>query len=262
MRHVDTRIRPFTPADAAGLLAVEQAIWRESPLHAREVAALAAFPEHGVWVAEAGEGGGKSRPQVVGFAWCFLTHTRARGACWELDLLAVHPGHRGRGLGTALVRAAYEDGRARGAARCRGIVAVGNTGSQIAFRRAGFTASTATRDLLARRVLTPPPPSPERAHFARSGEEGQASAVIFTHGRFTLEALRVHTLLYSGLWLESLPGDDDALLELLDQAEDFARQQGLRDITHLGILTEVLSGAGFRSENTYYEYLREYEVKR
>ena len=127
----DQLIRPFAPGDGAGLQAVERAVWAESRLATGEVEALACRPEHGVWVAEV-------NGAVAGFAWCFFARTHGHGRAWELDVLATHPDYRRRGLGTALVRAAYEGGRTRGAGKCRAIVAEANVASQRAFQAAGW----------------------------------------------------------------------------------------------------------------------------
>lgn len=274
---IESCIRPFAPADAAGVLAVERAVWAESPRAPGDVAALAARPEHGVWVAEVGGA-------VAGFAWGFLARTHGHGTAWELDLLAVHPERRGHGLGRALVQAVYAAGRARGAPRCRAIVAETNVPSQRAFRAAGFTMAPGLRDLLVRSArgvdtpaTLPPPYEPGNeydSYVFRLAEPPARLTAALNHTfaaydvdeapLIRLEGLPVYTLTYSGLWLEAmLYRGAETLGALVRLAEAFAREHRLADLGHLAPpgawrTRDDFVGQGFHVENSYYEFERSY----
>jgi GNAT superfamily N-acetyltransferase len=252
-------------------------VWAESRRTPDDVAALAARPEHSVWVAEV-DG------TVAGFAWGFLARTHGHGTAWELDLLAVHPDRRGHGLGRALVQAVYTAGRARGAPRCRAIVAETNLPSQRAFRAAGFTMTPGLRDLLVRHVRgvdAPPalPPAYEPgadydSYVFRLGEPPArlttalnqyfAAYDVEETPLVRLEGLPVYTLTYSGLWLEAmLYRGAETLGALVMQAETFAREHQLADLGHLAPpgawrTRDDFVGQGFHVENSYYEFERSY----
>lgn len=59
------------------------------------------------------------------------------GCPWVVDLL-VHPDHRSRGVGSALLRACEEAARAHGARRIGLGVAVSNTGARALYTRLGY----------------------------------------------------------------------------------------------------------------------------
>ncbi|KAH8655281.1 hypothetical protein BX600DRAFT_500505 [Xylariales sp. PMI_506] len=68
-----------------------------------------------------------STAHVVGFVDGFHTTSPATGVRrWELDLLAVDPDHRGRGIGRGLVEASVEAGRSMGCNIIRALVRVDN----------------------------------------------------------------------------------------------------------------------------------------
>ena len=127
-------IRAFdgSRAEAQGLLEVERATFDESPYDAAAVQALLSGGRLHAWLAHAGE-------QVVGFVAAFPTASLG-GAVWEIDLLAVHPGWRGRGLARRLIRAAAGAGASQ-APRARAVVAEDNRASASAFACSGFRAS-------------------------------------------------------------------------------------------------------------------------
>jgi len=76
---------------------------------------------------------------LVGFVDGFLTRSVAGVPRWEVDLLAVHPDHQGRGLGTRLVSASLKAGAEKGARLARGLVRLDNFASQRVFERCGFS---------------------------------------------------------------------------------------------------------------------------
>jgi ribosomal protein S18 acetylase RimI-like enzyme len=136
-----TLVRAFdgSLADAQGILTVERATFDESPYSAQQVQAmLTDGPQH-AWLAFGGGG-------VVGFAIAFGTASLS-GPRWELDLLAVHPRWRGRGLAARLIRAAAAGGSGI-AGRARAVIATDNGASLHAFRHAGFRPAPETCMLL------------------------------------------------------------------------------------------------------------------
>ena len=219
-------IRPFdgSLADAEGLLEVERATFDESPYAADEVQAMLARGAQRAWLAV-------GQDQVIGFVVAFGTHGLA-GPCWEIDLLAVHTGWTGRGVATRLIRAAAADG-ARSAPRARAAVATNNPGSARAFMRTGFrrgalcelyifrpqdhtlrpwtavgiavrevASSSELASLLAEEVVPVELAggnsggSPGDPTFLLAERKGQPAGYA--------ELIQVQTLLYRGVWIESL----------------------------------------------------------
>jgi ribosomal protein S18 acetylase RimI-like enzyme len=218
-----TAIRPFdgSLADAEGLLAVEKATFDESSYSAKQVRDMLVDGPQRAWLA-VGDG------NIVGFAVAFAT-TGLRGACWEIDFLAVLPAWRGRRLATRLIRAAASEGatNARGA---RAVVATDNPASERAFARAGFRRAEQCMLLIYRPQDQPVGPwsTPgvtvrEAASIAevtewlpKEGIPGESSARQGSQ-EFTLllveedgrpagyaELIEVQTILYRGVWIESM----------------------------------------------------------
>jgi L-amino acid N-acyltransferase YncA len=77
----------------------------------------------------------------------FATLSGAGVLRWEVDLLAVHPGYRGQGLGARLVRANTAAGRDAGAACVRALVHVENVASQRTFARCAYRREDALCNL-------------------------------------------------------------------------------------------------------------------
>ena len=233
-----TAVRAFDGSltDADGMLAVERDSFDESPYSRYQIRDMLTEGPQRAWLAVAGSA-------IVGFVVSFATHS-LNGASWEIDLMAVHPSWRGRGLGTRLVRAscAYGTGLA---GRARSVVSAGNQASARVFRRAGFRAakevcelyicriqeqqepeaathgtevtalgsSTEMRGWLAASEMVPP----GKPTFS-SSPQPPASAAQANHAsmpRFLVagrgsepggyaELIEVETLLYRGVWIESL----------------------------------------------------------
>lgn len=150
MEKEQAHIRPFenAGADAEGVLAVEQATFAESPYDADQVQDLLADERQRAWVAVSSQG-------VVGFVISFLTEGLAR-RWWEIDLLAVLPAWRGKGLATRLIQAAAATGAVQ-APQARAFTADDNVASAGAFRRAGFCRAGELFELLIHRKKDPAP---------------------------------------------------------------------------------------------------------
>ena len=273
-RDMQTIVRPFNGslADAAGLLEVERETFDESPYTAAQVLTmLTAGPQRG-WLALSGG-------RVLGFALAFATHGLA-GPSWEIDLLAVRPEATRRGLGTRLIRAASAAG-SRLAPRARAVVATDNQASIRAFRRAGFRADSAPCYLFARRAHKPEwtmpavpagllvrpaarpaelaawRPAPDAALLA---QPGLALLVATDDGHLGgyVELVQVETLLYRGLWIESLAADTPgARAALVAAALDRAADLGLDEVGAMvppgdEALRRALPAAGFRALDRFH----------
>jgi ribosomal protein S18 acetylase RimI-like enzyme len=211
-------IRPARPTltDAHALLEVERHSLGDSPYTPVEVLGVLRRPEHHAYLALRGG-------WVVGFCSAIETPTDG-GPRLELDMLGVLPSDRRRGIATALLRAAMADAQSRGVQRFRGVVAVDNVASQRAFAAAGLRCASSPRDLTvyALRGDAPLPYLPEgwRADTVhagvlaaptepprRFGADGAGREVLRLRdaaGRAVAlaEVQQVHTLAYTGLWLE------------------------------------------------------------
>lgn len=299
-----TVLRPFngTLDDARGILAVDRATFNDCPYSPEQIVRLLTEPCKGsepspglrAWVAEV-DGA------VAGFVVAFATRTlQADG--WEVDLLAVHPRQRGQGLGAALIRRAVA-GAAAGARRARAVTAVKNHASRRAFEAAGFRALPEPCHLM-RCVLTgaagrPSPPGVETIRPLAAGTEAGvqqvlrlasassrtapevarlvsagASAFLVAErdGRVAafVELIRVQTLLYAGVWVESLAGPVLSEVEgsreagadrLVVAAVEWARARGLSEVGCLVAardrrLRQVFAGEGFFSEGEYLVMVR------
>lgn len=248
--HPAVAIRPTqsTIEDAEALLAVERCSLGDSPYTPAEALAVLSRAEHRAYLALVAG-------QPVGFCSCLETPA-TDGPRLELDMLGVLAEHRGRGIATSLLRAAMTDARGRGVRHFRGVVAVDNVGSQRAFERAGLRRDPSPRDLTVLEVLgdTPLPYLPEGwgadAVLAGVVEAPTRPPLRFDAGGPGREVLRlrdeggrpvalaevqaVHTLAYSGLWLErhwaASPG---ALLALARGLVERARALGLDEVGYL-----------------------------
>jgi ribosomal protein S18 acetylase RimI-like enzyme len=260
-------IRPFdgSLADAQGLMAVERAVFDESPYDARQVRTLLADSSQRAWLATVGKA-------VAGFVMAFPT-TSLKGLTWEIDLLAVHPDWRGRGLATPLVQAAWAHG-ARVAPRARAAVAADNKASARSFARAGFHQDPEpctllicqTKDRTLRPSPTPPllireasTPAEAAAWLPHPSLPQEASGLSFllaekdSQPAGYAELVQVQTLLYQGVWIESLQATESGIRSaLVDRAVNKATSAGLDEIGAMvpdrqWPLRDCLLARGFRS---------------
>jgi len=270
-----TIIRAFdgSLADAEGLLAVEKATFDETPYRAEQVQAMLTGGAQHAWLA-IGEG------QVAGFVIAFLTSGLA-GPCWEIDLLAVEPAWTGRGVATRLIRKAAAQGTAV-ARRARAAIATENVGSARAFERAGFRRAGLC-DLLIYRTedKTPRPwtalgvtiretdtvaaiaewlPEGDVPVIGHRGEtspakEGPILLLAEYHGQPAgyAELIVVQTLLYAGMWIESLAASNELVrAALVHEVVSRATAAGVDEIGMMVLendlpLRQALREAGFRS---------------
>jgi ribosomal protein S18 acetylase RimI-like enzyme len=299
-------IRPFDGSrrDAEGLLAVDRGTFAESPYNADQVIHLLTRGEQRAWLALV-EG------EVTGFVTVFPTHT-LYGRNWEVDLVAVQPASQGQGIATELIKAAVEGARGRGLDMARAVVATDNPASQRAFTKAGFTPDETICDLLLYEIrgFAPRPldsGSVTVRDLALSNQE--AGAVLRLGQGLTLrpndvlalasrqaneilvavrgeeivgfaELLYVETLLYRGIWLESVVAqgaDREVQAALISEAVERAKRKRLDEIGCLvptrkrgmaegaerakkvedHLLRETLVGQGFGVVNEYYIFRRD-----
>lgn len=131
-------IRAARRGDKEGVARVLHDVWEESLLgdvfesHTLSDDCLILVSEHG--------------GQVEGFSSAFLTPPPV--SCWEVDLVAVLPNSRGKGLGVDLIRGTVL-GAPRGKAEiARASIRIDNRASQRAFEKVGFTTDMTESTLL------------------------------------------------------------------------------------------------------------------
>lgn len=125
-----------------------------------------------------------SSGRVVGFADYFLTISQNDDIRLELDLLAVHPQARGRGIGRELIRAGIKQAKRLDVSILRALVAADNTAMQSLCAALGLQPSHENSALF---VTSPRPTSPH---------QNNAKSIL----------IPVETLTYDGIWIE---GDID-----------------------------------------------------
>jgi ribosomal protein S18 acetylase RimI-like enzyme len=299
-------IRPFDGSrrDAEGLLAVDRGTFAESPYNADEVIHLLTNGEQRAWLAIV-EG------EVTGFVMAFPTHT-LHGRNWEVDLVAVRPAFQGQGIATELIKAAVEGAGGHGLDKARALAATDNLASQQAFTKAGFTPDETLCHLLLYEIrgFVPRPLdrypvtvrdlalSSEEAVAVRrlgqgltlrpndvlalAGRQADEIPVAVREGQIVgfAELLYVETLLYRGIWLESViaqGADREVQAALISEAVEQAKRKRLDEIGCLvrtrkrgmaegaeraknvedHVLCEDLVGQGFGVVNEYYIFRRD-----
>ena len=131
-------IRAARPDDEAAVRALDAATWSFDVTPSPR--ADAPIPLDGVLVAE--EGG-----EVVGYvALGHPTRLESNRHVADIRGLAVAPAHQGRGLGRALVEAAVEEARARGARKLTLRVLGPNTAARALYESCGFVVEGVRRD--------------------------------------------------------------------------------------------------------------------
>ena len=276
-------LQPFDGSlgQAQGILSVEKATFGECPYSPEQIACLLNQPTQHAIVAMHGD-------RVLGFVASFETATMA-GHNLEVDLLAVHPDAQAQGIGRRLLTRAGALSTALGARRARGLVGASNPSSQKAFLKADYipsrsvhllvcdpserTASAGQRDLIG---VSPLSQCEELRQLGLADRRTCLSAdqmmsslrprrheVCVAKQNDALvgfcETLWVDTLLYKGIWIESLRArrhDRRITKELVSHVMDEARAAGL---DRVGVLVDqhtngqvpLLEGLGFRGIGEY-----------
>jgi len=166
-------LRRATPADAPDIAHLMQIVWPDDTASASAIASLIEAGDRCTLLVVDGR-------RLAGFCDAFATTAGDGATRWEIDLLAVHPAFRGRGLARSLIHAATVEGRERGLAYARGLVRTDNQPVRRAFAAAGYAASTQAQRLY---VLTAPPTADETAND-------------------TGNIISVRTFAYYGVWIE------------------------------------------------------------
>lgn len=167
--------RNTLPGDAAGIADLKKIVWPEETSGRGQILQAILDSRHaGVVAIDDG--------QIIGFVDGFSTTSLVGQKRWEVDLLAVHPAYRGRGIAGRLVGSSVLAGSLAGAQMVRGLVRSDNTPSQRVFQRCGFMKNTSTLRL-----------------FLRLLEEPEADEPSLSLPKFLIP---VRTYGYQGLWLE------------------------------------------------------------
>ncbi|MGQ9681165.1 MAG: GNAT family N-acetyltransferase [Anaerolineae bacterium] len=283
MQDYELRRYAGTLAEAQGILAVERQTFKECPYGSQELRQRLQRPEVRLWLAEA-------NGRVIAFI-AGLRTAGSRGPRLEADLLAVDPAWQRKGIGTALLRRLCSEADA--CSTVRGFVGVPNSASQGAFARAGFVPSHDTYDLLIYRIrgreprpipdwggsvgplsgfgeatgvaaLAPDLPNAEALLHA-SQQPGTLLLSSQAAGAVTgmVEYLEVHTLLYSGLWLETVtaaPGRSRVLHALIAAGVEQAKARGLDQVSCMvpnsnWLLRATLLAEGFAPLDRYHAWI-------
>ena len=279
-----TIVRAFNHslADAEGLLALEKELFDESPYSPQDVQAMLTGGPQRAWVAVAAD------DRIVGFCIAFPTRG-LHGTSWEIDLLAVHPEWTRQGVATRLIRAASAYG-ARQARQARAVVATDNPASARAFARAGFQPAETCQLWICRPQDEPPAPWTASDVKIRPAA-GRAELDAWLPGELSAagddlpapreqpdptvcsaawllaerngqpagyaERIEVHTLLYRGVWIESLVAPTEpARAALIHATVERAAAAGLDEVGAMvpeqnAALSAALLAAGFRSLGTF-----------
>jgi len=214
-KHYIVRRAQPTLAMAEGILRVEQQSLADSPYSANEILDVMRRPEHLTYVA-------LCDARIVGFCSSFVTLSQ-QGAQLELDMLAVFPEHRCRGLGTRLLSQSMADAQSRNVGRFHGVVAGANVASKRTFVRAGLAPANPLSDMLVYQIrgampvdlpsgATPevhgddecPLPASGGQLFGARGPNRRLVQVMSERGNTIAlaECQFVYTFSYQGVWVE------------------------------------------------------------
>ena len=187
---MNIQLRTARSEDVDTISAIKRLAWPQEDCSPAQVAAALAAPAHQTHLVEI-EG------RVAGFVDGFLTCDAAGLQRWEVDLLAVHPHWRGRGLGSRLVAANTQSGKQAGAALVRSLIHVDNYASAGAFSNSGYRPQPGEYTLM---VLT-------QTSGTASGCRPHAQPRLRPADSQTAldqpYLVPVTTINYSGLWQES-----------------------------------------------------------
>ncbi len=171
---MEFQIRPTVAEDAADIVRVKAATWAdESVADTTYITGVIQQADHQTQVAVCQE-------TMVGFVDGFVTHSAVGVPRWEVDLLAVHPDFRGRGIAARLVAANATAGQGRGTKIARALIQVDNAASQCTFKHCGFRLESDTCSL----------------YVSSDAVDGNSKPSTGLH------IIPVEVLNYRGLWLE------------------------------------------------------------
>ena len=162
---------------------------------------------------------------IKGFVDCFFTTEQAGLVRLEIDILAVDPASRRQGVASALVYAAEELGQLRAPCTARVVVQANNSQMNGLMGNVGYQAS-GTHDLYIKPVVS----AVEKADW------------VLTPG-----FVRVDTLRYSGIWVETLISE-----ECLQRAEKSSSALGL-DLVGALIDVQDMSSSSIAKQQGYME---------
>ncbi len=165
-------IQQATPQHALQIAYVKRRVWEDEQADETYIARVIAEPDHVTHIAVEDN-------TVVGFVDSFLTLSSEGMRRWEVDLLAVLPEHRGKGIASQLIAASTDAGHTMDAALMRALIAVDNVGSEKAFARCGYQTQDET--------------------CALYGSDGTADNLPHPNDLYLLP---VTTFNYRGVWLE------------------------------------------------------------
>ena len=296
---IKTLLRPFNGSleDAQGILAIDRATFDDCPYPPERIVRLLTAGEQRAWVAEV-DG------SVAGFVAAFPTRT-LQAESWEVDVLAVHPQYKRQGIGTALIKQAVRGMALRhSSGQARAVVMVKNHASRRAFEAAGFQALPDTYHLMrcdvagaaarppvpgmetirplaseadARGILQLAPALPRTAPEVTRLTDAETNTLLVAERNGSVSAfvelVKVQTLLYAGVWLETLVtptlsaacpelrrrvkgSRPDEAAPLIAAAVERARAEGLDEIGCLVAswdwrLRQAFVGQGFASTGEY-----------
>jgi GNAT superfamily N-acetyltransferase len=192
-------IQQATPNHAPQIADVKRRVWADEQTDEALIARVIAEPDHITHIAIEDN-------QVVGFVDGFLTMGTMKFKYsddddrmleirplfrhippklkyrWEVDLLAVLPEYRGKGIASRLIEANMEQGgRYLSSELMRALIAVGNVGSEKAFARCGFKVQDNSCGLFV------------------SGNSFTETVPFYNRDLYLLP---VNTFNYRGIWLE------------------------------------------------------------
>jgi GNAT superfamily N-acetyltransferase len=168
------KIRQADLTDIPHIAAVKSLVWSDETNDPSRIAASLTLPDHFTTVAFEDD-------QPAGFADGFPTLDVNGVMRWELNLLAVHPAFRGRGLAPRLIQENIQCGLALNPKTSRALIRVGNIASERSFIRCGYTPENFVSGL-----------------YVWSSDDNAPIAAAPHHSHL----ICVDTLSYKGVWVE------------------------------------------------------------
>ncbi len=169
-------MRQITQSDAPALAQLIRATGLDDNPDPERIARVSLESNHVTLVETAVDGA------LIGFVDAFSTISQNGTLRWEVDLLGVHPDHRGRGVAQSLIHEALQRGKGAGLTEARALVHIENAASANAFQRCGFSLDDLMQQLfISDQSVAEMGPIPPDAYL-----------------------LAVSTLTYQGVWVEGI----------------------------------------------------------